>query len=146
MKIYNTSPSRVISYTDNGIIYNIDPLTLLEVPDQVGAAILDEWSEASTEGPAKVALPPEPWEHKAGPAWEEAKKAHGLSDSTTPPKTPTGPDTPPVEEEHIPADAVNTETGEVNDKLTNTHLCTYCQQEYKRIGDLRNHMKKQHSV
>lgn len=147
MNIRNTSPTRNINFTDEGgIVYTIEALKMLEVPDQVGIKIIRDWPEAQNVSNTAVEQKEVPWEHKAGPAWEEAKRAFGLTDGTEPTKPVTGPDTPPVEEQPEPSDAVDPETGAVNEKLTNVHLCTYCQKEYKRIGDLRNHMKNEHQV
>lgn len=144
MKLFNGSTSRTVSHNDNGVVYTLLPGSLSEVPDHIAPNILNAWHEVSNQGPASENTATEPWETRCGPIWEAAKKEFRIDlDKQI---ASSGPDRPVVTEPEVPADAINTETGTINDKLLNTHLCTYCQKEFTKIGLLRNHMKVDHNV
>lgn len=143
IKVYNESRDRTAIETDGGVTYRVDPQQVTELPATVAHRMISEWPSLRIIAESKVRST-DVWEARMGKAWDAVKREFNIDLDAK--REVVGPETPPVEEPPMPADAVDPETGRVIDKNTNTHLCTYCQKEYKTLGPLRAHMKRDHNV
>jgi len=143
LKVYNASPDRVAILAEGSDTYRVEPESLAEFPAEIAHRLVEAWPSVRLMEKQRAVADQDIWELRAGPAFEAAQREFNIDIHR--PKDVEGPARPPVQEEKIPDDAYN-EDGTINAKETNTHTCTYCAKDYSRIGDLRNHMRKEHNV
>lgn len=146
ISIQNVSSSRTIAHQDGDEVYRLEPNEVGQFETQVGEAILAGWPIAKAIGEEKPNISAKPWEWSAGPTWERAKLENRLRDDKDAPQVVTsGPDRPEVVESAIPSDAINPDTGRIVEAKLNTHVCNICEKQYKMLGALRTHQRKEHN-
>ena len=128
--IRNASSNRTIVHQDGDRYYRIEPLSTLEVDEDIAKAIFGSWPDAMPISPsADVGGRTECWEEKCGPIFEKAKIEFNIK----PIKQTVGPDRLEVVEPPQPID------GEKN-----FHACPQCGQEFETLQGCRLHQKKIH--